>query len=243
MRPRVERANRTLQDRLVKELRLAGINNRDDANRFAPTFLGDYNQRFARAPSNPHDAHRPLRADEDLNEVFRWKEQRTLTQNLAVHYKGRLYVVEESPEATKQRRRLVQVHELEDGTVIIRHGAHKLKATSFRKGGAVRQQDVVDNKYLTSTLERIRRAQIANDLRQLESKKMTKRGSRRRHEAGGGVVPGDFLHGPRARDPHRAGRSTLPVAAAQNARARSPTGVLGGWLPLPGSDSLEERRR
>jgi hypothetical protein len=172
---RVERANLTLQDRLVKELRLAGINNRDDANRFAPTFQDDFNRRFARAPTNPHDAHRPLRDDEDLDEVFRWKEERTLTQNLAVHYKGHLYIVEESPEALKLRRRVVQVHELEDGTVTIRHGARELKATAFRKGGSVRQQDVVDNKYLASTLERIRKTQIANDLRQLESKKMTKR--------------------------------------------------------------------
>jgi hypothetical protein len=83
-------------------------------------------------------------------------------------------VVQESPEALKLRRRLVQVHELEDGTVMIRHSAHELNATSFRKGGSVRQQDVVDNKYLALTLERIRKAQIANDLQQLESK-MSKR--------------------------------------------------------------------
>jgi hypothetical protein len=172
---RVERANLTLQDRLVKELRLAGIDNRDDANRFAPTFIEDFNRRFARAPSNPHDAHRPLRPDEDLDDVFRWKEERTMTQNLAVHYKRHLYIVEASPIALKLRRKTVLVHELADGTVIIRHGAHELKATPFRKGGSVRQQDVVDNKYLASTLERVRKAQIANDVRQLREGKMTKR--------------------------------------------------------------------
>ncbi len=172
---RVERANLTLQDRLVKELRLVGINNRDAANRFAPTFIEDFNRRFARAPGNPLDAHRRLRPDEDLEEVFRWKEERTMTQNLTVHYKQHLYVIEESPVALKLRGTRVQIHELADGSVVIRHGAHELKTTPFRKGGDVRQQDVVDNKYLASTLERVRKAQIANDVKRLKEAKMTKR--------------------------------------------------------------------
>ena len=57
---RVERANQTLQDRRVKELRLAGISDIDAANAFLPGFLSDYNLRFAVPPQNPTDAHRPL---------------------------------------------------------------------------------------------------------------------------------------------------------------------------------------
>jgi len=57
---RVERAHQTLQDRLVKELRLRGICAMDDANRYLPEFMDDYNRRFARAARNDHDAHRPL---------------------------------------------------------------------------------------------------------------------------------------------------------------------------------------
>lgn len=45
---RVERANLTLQDRLVKELRLRGIRTRQAANAFAPHFIADFNARFAR---------------------------------------------------------------------------------------------------------------------------------------------------------------------------------------------------
>jgi hypothetical protein len=63
---RVERAHLTLQDRLVKELRLRGINNVDAANAFAPEFMADYNRGFARAPHSEHDAHRPLQRTEDL---------------------------------------------------------------------------------------------------------------------------------------------------------------------------------
>jgi transposase len=57
---RVERAHPTLQDRLVKELRLRGIVDRDSANAYAQEFAESYNRRFARVPRNDHDAHRPL---------------------------------------------------------------------------------------------------------------------------------------------------------------------------------------
>ncbi len=64
---RVERANLTLQDRLVKELRLRGISNMADANAFAAHFMASYNARFAKPPRSEHDCHRPLHSDEDLD--------------------------------------------------------------------------------------------------------------------------------------------------------------------------------
>ena len=62
---RVERANRTLQDRLVKELRLAGISDMEDANAFLPDFMERYNARFAKAPRRPDDLHRALNVEPD----------------------------------------------------------------------------------------------------------------------------------------------------------------------------------
>ena len=58
---RVERANQTLQDRLVKELRLHGISTMEDGNAFLSSFRDDFDQRFGREPLNHHDAHRALR--------------------------------------------------------------------------------------------------------------------------------------------------------------------------------------
>jgi hypothetical protein len=55
---RVERANLTLQDRLVKELRLREIDSKEAANAYAPSFIADYNARFAKPPRSAHDAHR-----------------------------------------------------------------------------------------------------------------------------------------------------------------------------------------
>jgi hypothetical protein len=70
---RVERVNKTLQDRLVYELRLRGISTMEAGNAFLPEFMADYNRRFGHSPKNAHDAHRPLRGDEDLSRIFTWQ--------------------------------------------------------------------------------------------------------------------------------------------------------------------------
>ncbi|HCL7136451.1 ISNCY family transposase, partial [Enterobacter hormaechei] len=66
---RVERAHLTLQDRLVKELRLQGISSMEAANAFAEEFMNDYNRRFAKAPRQAFDVHRELDVDDDLDMV------------------------------------------------------------------------------------------------------------------------------------------------------------------------------
>jgi hypothetical protein len=166
---RVERAHQTLQDRLVKELRLRGISSVEAANEFAPQFVDDYNRRFARAPASDNDAHRALRPCDDLGEILRWKEHRKLTLNLTVHYRRSLYLVDETPEALALRGQIVEVHETADGIVHIRHGRTELTASPFRKDGGVTQKDIEDNKYLSSVLRSIQSAQIARDEQRLKS--------------------------------------------------------------------------
>ncbi len=175
---RVERANLTLQDRLVKELRLKNISSPEAANAFAPQFIADFNRRFARVPRSPHDAHRPLRSEDDLKEILRWKEQRRLTPNLTLHFRRSLYVVDETPASLAARGKLVDVHELADGTVYLRHGSSDLTATPFRKDGDVRQQDIDDNKYLGSILSQLRTQQLARDEAALASPRTTLREKR-----------------------------------------------------------------
>src|SRR3546814_9338047 len=62
---RVERANGTLQDRLVKAMRLEGIATIAEANALLPAYMARHNQRFAKAPFDPRDVHRPLALHED----------------------------------------------------------------------------------------------------------------------------------------------------------------------------------
>lgn len=103
---RVERANLTLQDRLVKELRLRGISNMADANAFAAHFMASYNARFAKPPRSEHDCHRPLHSDEDLELIFAWREARRVSQRLTVQYDKVLYLLADTP----QPRRLAGDH-------------------------------------------------------------------------------------------------------------------------------------
>lgn len=67
---RVERAHLTLQDRLVKELRLKGICTIEAANAFAEEYMADYNRRFAKEPLHDFNAYRPLALDDDLDAEF-----------------------------------------------------------------------------------------------------------------------------------------------------------------------------
>jgi hypothetical protein len=83
---RVERANGTLQDRLVKELRLAGISSIADGNTFLESFRRDYNARFGRTPASDHDAHRKLIKAERvrIDDFFSWQESRAVTRSLTL---------------------------------------------------------------------------------------------------------------------------------------------------------------
>jgi hypothetical protein len=72
---RVERAHLTLQDRLVKELRLRDISTIEAANAYACAFMAAYNARCAKPPPSPFDAHRPLRDDENLDTILTWRVQ------------------------------------------------------------------------------------------------------------------------------------------------------------------------
>src|SRR4030081_3055043 len=73
---RVERAHHTLQDRLMKELRLAGIITIEAANPFLPAFVQTYNARFAKPPASERDLHRPIASTNDLDDILCWREQR-----------------------------------------------------------------------------------------------------------------------------------------------------------------------
>ena len=67
---RVERMHQTLQDRLVKELRLRGTATIAETNAFPPEFMEDFNRRFAKPAPYDHDAHRPLPDSDDFDRLF-----------------------------------------------------------------------------------------------------------------------------------------------------------------------------
>ena len=150
---RVERTHLTLQDRLVKELRLREISDVDSANAFAPEFIADYNRRFARAPRSEHDAHRPLQPADDLDRIFSLQETRVVSKSLTLNYKRVLYVLDPTDAARAARRQRVCIEEREDGSLSFWHGEHELRATAFPRDHSVRQGEVVENKRLSATMD------------------------------------------------------------------------------------------
>ena len=67
-------------------LRLRRLNDPVAADAFLPTFMADYNQRFAQPPRVAHDAHRALHANDDLARIFTLQDTRQIGRQLTVHY-------------------------------------------------------------------------------------------------------------------------------------------------------------
>ena len=84
---RALRANRTLQDRLVKELRLAGISDREAAHAFLPGFMARHNAQFARLPRRSDNLHRALNVEPDrLRDILCYRDKRYVSSQLAFSY-------------------------------------------------------------------------------------------------------------------------------------------------------------
>jgi transposase len=180
---RVERAHQTLQDRLVKELRLRGLSSIEEAAPYLEEFREDYNRRFSRHPRSTHDAHRALRDAEKLDEIFTLHERRRVTEELALHYKRGVYVIEDSEENRKLRGARATVHEHEDGTVKIRHEGRELRYHLHLKDEArVTQASIVEHERLEAALRWIAEKQKQRDLERLANPKITLRGKRRIRE-------------------------------------------------------------
>lgn len=91
---RVERHNRTLQDRLVKEMRLKNISDIDTANQFLETFINDYNNKFGKSPASDTDLHqKAIPKEEVLNVILSERYTRKLSKNLEFSFEGKTYQV------------------------------------------------------------------------------------------------------------------------------------------------------
>jgi len=148
----VERANQTHQDRLVKELRLAGISTIESANVFAHGFMEDFNARSAQAPFGARDLHRPLMPHDDSDEAFAWKELRTVTCNLTLHYDKVMFILEPNEIARPLARRHVAVIDYPNGRLAIRHKGVDLPYRTFDRLQKVDRAAIVENKRLGEVL-------------------------------------------------------------------------------------------
>ncbi len=160
---RVERAHLTLQDRLVKELRLRGISTIDAANAYAPAFIASYNAHFAKPPKSTFDAHRPLRDDEDLDALLTWRELRRVTKSLTVQYDRVMYLLEDTPANRKLIHRYIDVWEYPDGRIEVRADGAALPCVPYDRLPEIDQGAVIEHKRLGHALQVAQALQAQRD--------------------------------------------------------------------------------
>jgi hypothetical protein len=136
---RVERMNGVLQDRLVKEMRLAGISDMESANRFLDEkYLRPFNRRFAREAASPVDMHRA--APRHLNEVLSWEEERVVQGDWTVMCEKKRYQLDRQHEPLSLVRRKVIVRRLRDGRVQLVYRGKPLKWRLLPEGAVRKPQ-------------------------------------------------------------------------------------------------------
>lgn len=108
---RVEKMNGTLQDRLVKEMRLRGISSIAKGNVYLNEFMDFYNRKFAVCAKDKQDGHRPLLESEKLEDILLTKSTRILSKNLEFSYKNQVYQVRVNRPPYSMRHARVVVFE------------------------------------------------------------------------------------------------------------------------------------
>lgn len=158
---RVERAFQTLQDRLVKALRLAGVSTLAAANAFLPGFIARYNARFGRQPRSAEDAHRPLHLS---SEQLRWatseQHERTLSKSLSCQYRGRQYLIQTSGAAGYHLRGArITVCDDSDASIVLLNRGKPLPYRVFNRHDL--HERVADDKTVDSLVEQAKQKQRA----------------------------------------------------------------------------------
>lgn len=130
---RVERRNGILQDRLVKALRLQGISDLARANEFLrEKFWPEFNRKFQVQPRNAVDAH--TRAPRNLDEILSWQEERVVSQDWCVQWKGQSYQIGREEESLGLPGRKVTLRRRRSGQLEAFYKGRKLKIKLLPEG-------------------------------------------------------------------------------------------------------------
>ena len=174
---RVERMNQTLQDRLVKELRLEGISSIAEGNAFLPAYVEQLNTKFGKDPISSTDLHRDLTELDVLDDILCWQEERMVSNSLTLQYDSILYLLEPNKVTNDLRRKKIWVYDYPDGTIALKYEGIALPHSVFDKIGNVKQEDIVSNKRLGAVLKYAKEKQEQNE-RKRSQKVPSRRGQK-----------------------------------------------------------------
>lgn len=125
---RVERVFQTLQDRLVKEMRLAGISTIEKANEFLKEYIPKFNEQFAVAPRSRNDLHKKLSQElkEKLPQIFSVQSERKVSSDYTIMFKTKFFQLEEIQPRAVYKKDAVMVEEHLGGEIKIFFKGHYL---------------------------------------------------------------------------------------------------------------------
>src|ERR1700710_71016 len=157
---RVERANRTLQDPLVKELRMAGICDMDAENLFLPQFMKQFNEKFSVPAAKTENMHRRLNVQASrLADILCHREQRHVSQQLTLAYDRRQIILERNGLADGLAGQYVEVYDFADRPLEVRWKGHLLPYRVFSKDQRVSHTAIIENKRLSHALATVKAQQ------------------------------------------------------------------------------------
>ncbi len=150
---RVERAFQIFQDRLVKEMRLAGISSIEEGNIFLAKYLPEHNRRFSKLPRLAENAHRPVHhSQQDLDLIFSTHYQRVLSKNLSLQFKKVIYNIQVEGIGYALRGARVTVCENLQGNVTLLRNGKVLPYSTLRLGRF--HENIEDTKTINARVDR-----------------------------------------------------------------------------------------
>jgi len=137
---KIEVLFRLFQDRLIKEMRLAGIKNYTQANKFLQEkFLPWYNSKYSH--KNVESVYLPLPPDKNLDTIFCIKKERTVNSDNTVHVQGQIIQIPPSPIHMSFARRKVDVCILEDNRILILYKGSVIAKSKLSKNNKILKKE------------------------------------------------------------------------------------------------------
>jgi transposase len=151
---RVERLFQTLQDRLVKAMRLQGICTMEQANAWLAGYLREHNARFAVTPADENDAHRPwIDSAGQLARICALHHQRSLSNQLSCQFEGDILQVEPGQSHAPRGKATVDIAEHADGSLELLYRGQVLRYRRFTMHEHLKRAKTVNDKQLNHRVD------------------------------------------------------------------------------------------
>lgn len=178
---RFERTKHTLQDRLLKELRLADVSSIEAGNNFLPGFVESFNERFAVRAAKPDDVHRKLEiAASRISDILCYCKQRYVGAQLTLSYDRKRIILERDEVSEELAGQYVELYYFPDRPLEMRWKGPLLPYRVFAKDQRVSCTAILENKRLGHVLRIVKAQQDVHQSPTVQTKNSSKGGYQKR---------------------------------------------------------------